>query len=322
MPWPSSQDYNEAIQSPQANLADPDLRAAEAAVNALGLPMPCSGNFADVYRLAPPAGGRSWAVKCFTRQTPGLRERYREIGLHLERARLPFMVDFTFLDRGIRIRGDWYPVLKMPWVEGLLLNQFVKGQLDNPQVLETLCHLWAKLAGRLREAGIAHGDLQHGNVLLVPGASANSLALKLIDYDGMWVTALAQRPSGEVGHPAYQHPQRLREGTYSPEADRFPHLVIYTALRALAVGGRALWERYDSGDNLLFRQADFAARAPPGSSGSCSRWATVSCGAWRRPWPSPRRSRWSRRPCWRRSPPAPPPECKRRVRRPPPVPCR
>jgi hypothetical protein len=259
MPWPSSQDYNEAIQSPQANLADPDLRGAEAAVNALGLPLPCSGNFADVYRLTAPGGGRSWAVKCFTRQTPGLRERYREIGLHLERVRLPFMVDFTFLDRGIRVRGDWYPVLKMQWVEGLLLNQFVREYLDKPPVLETLCQLWAKLAGRLREAGVAHGDLQHGNVLLVPGASANSLALKLIDYDGMWVPALARRPSGEVGHTAYQHPQRLREGTYSAEADRFPHLVIYTALRALAVGGRPLWERYDSGDNLLFRQADFAA---------------------------------------------------------------
>ena len=39
--------------------------------------------------------------------------------------------------------------------------------------------------------------------------------------------------SGEVGHPSYQHPQRLREGTYSPEVDRFPVLLVATALRAL-----------------------------------------------------------------------------------------
>jgi hypothetical protein len=67
---------------------------------------------------------------------------------------------------------------------------------------------------------------------------------------------LAGIPSGEVGHPAYQHPQRLQEGTYSREVDRFPLLVVYSAIRALMVGGRALWDRYDNGDNLLFRALD------------------------------------------------------------------
>src|SRR5262249_27280275 len=65
-----------------------------------------------------------------------------------------------------------------------------------------------------------------------------------------------QKKSGEIGHPAYQHPQRLREGTYGVEVDRFPHLVIYTALRSLMVGSRYLWNRHDNGDNLLFRQQD------------------------------------------------------------------
>ena len=77
-------------------------------------------------------------------------------------------------------------------------------------MLEALSHLWAKLARRLARAGAAHADLQHGNILLVPGRSENHLAIKLIDYDGMFVPALAGKPSGEVGHPAYQHPQRLQ----------------------------------------------------------------------------------------------------------------
>ena len=51
MTWPLSQDYNEAIQSPKSNFADPDLRRGEAVANALGLPMPYSGNFADVYQV-------------------------------------------------------------------------------------------------------------------------------------------------------------------------------------------------------------------------------------------------------------------------------
>src|SRR5262249_21315954 len=73
--------------------------------------------------------------------------------------------------------------------------------------------------------------------------------------------ALAQSKSGEVGHPNYQHPQRLREGTYNAQVDRFSLLVVATALRALSVAGRELWERYDNGDNLLFKEADFRAPA-------------------------------------------------------------
>jgi WD40 repeat protein/serine/threonine protein kinase len=255
MAWPLSQDYNEAIQSARVNFADTDLRRGTATVNALGLPMPFSGSFADVYRVECP-DGRRWAVKCFTREVPHLRERYQEISRFLRQARLPFTVDFSYLEEGIRVRGRWYPVLKMQWVEGLTFNAFVRQFLDKPRMLEAVLRLWARMAKYLRSSGAAHGDLQHGNILLVPGANANALALKLIDYDGMFVPALAGSKSGEVGHPAYQHPQRLQEGTYGPEVDRFPLLLIATALAALKVKGKSLWDKYDNADNLLFREAD------------------------------------------------------------------
>src|SRR5260221_13931775 len=116
MAWPMSQDYNEAIQNPMQCFAAPDLWQGEAVTNALGLPMPCSGNFADVYAVITPQ--RKWAVKCFTREIPGLRERYKEISAYLKQTPLPFMVDFSFLEQGIRIHGNWYPILKMQWVEG------------------------------------------------------------------------------------------------------------------------------------------------------------------------------------------------------------
>ena len=115
MAWPLSQDYNEAIQDPGLCFADDDLRAAQAVTNALGLPMPCSGNFADVYEVRSQDSGRRWAVKCFTRQVPGLRERYATISDHLRQARLPFAVEFQYLEQGIRVGGRWYPVLKMDW---------------------------------------------------------------------------------------------------------------------------------------------------------------------------------------------------------------
>jgi hypothetical protein len=257
MSWPLSQDYNEAVQNPAQCFSDPELRQGEAEINVLGLPAPRSGNFADVYAIV--TGSRKWAVKCFTWQIPGLQERYQQISLYLAQIKLPFMVNFTFLQRGIRVRNDWYPVLKMQWVEGLTLNQFVKSNLDKPKVLDLLCRLWLKLASRLREVNVAHCDLQHGNVLLVPGSKAGALQVKLVDYDGMCVPSLTMLKSIEVGHPAYQHPQRQREGIYSLEVDRFSHLVIYTALRGLIAGGKALWDRHDDGDNLLFKPSDYGA---------------------------------------------------------------
>jgi hypothetical protein len=166
---------------------------------------------------------------------------------------LPCMVDFQYLDGAIRATGQWYPVLKMDWVEGFTLNEFVRRTLDDRQELRKLSQAWISLARYFQEGKLAHGDLQHANVLLVPG---QTLSIKLVDYDGMFVPALAHQPSGEVGHPAYQHPQRSREGVFSADIDRFPLLVIYCAIRALISGGRGLWERYDNGDNLLFREQD------------------------------------------------------------------
>src|SRR5262249_19498749 len=220
MGWPLSQDYNEAIQSPARNFTDPDLRRGEAAVNALGLPMPRSGNFADVYQVRCPDGSR-WAVKCFTREVPGLHQRYAATSAHLRRARLLFTVDFTYLDQGIRVGGQWFPVLKMQWVEGMPLNQFVARSADKPAVLEGLLHIWGRMGQQLRTAGVAHGDLQHGNVLLVRDPGANSLALKVVDYDGMWVPALAGQPSGAVGHAADQPaPAAAAGGARPPGGDR------------------------------------------------------------------------------------------------------
>jgi hypothetical protein len=258
MPWPLSQDYNEAVQSPDSSFIDPELRGGQAVTNALGMPMPRSGNFADVYEFIG-ASGAKWAVKCFTREVPGRQERYHQIDLHLLKVKLPFTVGFQYQPGGIRIHGKWYPILKMQWVEGFLLNEFVRNNLDKPALLEGLGQIWVRMAKRLREADLAHADLQHGNVLLVSGSKASSLAVKLIDYDGMWVLALANMKSGEVGHPAYQHPARLQQGGYSAAVDRLPLLVVACALRCLAVGGKSLWDRYDNGDNMLFREADLKA---------------------------------------------------------------
>lgn len=256
MTWPTSQDWNEAIQNPRTAFSDADLQASQPVLTALGMPRPFSGNFADVYQVTGP-DGRAWAIKCFTRPVPSdMERRYATIAGHLNQAQLPFTIPFQYLPQGIRSRGQIYPVVKMPWVDGMPMNQFVREHLHRATLLEAMLARWVKLCRRLRETGMAHGDLQHGNVLLVPG-KANTLELKLVDYDGMFVPALAGQPSGEAGHAAFQHPERQTRVIYSADLDRFPHLVVATALRGLLIGGESLWKEFDNGDNLLFTREDF-----------------------------------------------------------------
>jgi hypothetical protein len=264
MAWPRATDYSDAVQNPSACFADGELAGGAVATAdlLLGLPLSYSGNFATVYKVLG-ADGQAWAVKCFTRPVEGLRERYHRISRHLEANPRRFAVEFRYLPEGVQVEGAWYPVVKMHWVEGLPLNEFLREHSGAVASVEQLAQLWLRLDAEMRGARMAHGDLQHGNVLLVRGSTENAMALRLVDYDGMWVPDLDGRPPGEVGHPNYQHPQRARDGGYDAEIDRFAHLVIYTALRAVAAGGRELWERYDNGENLLFKEADF--QDPAGS---------------------------------------------------------
>jgi hypothetical protein len=260
MNWPSPRDYNEAIRNPATNFADPELCGGQVVTDALGTPQRHAGSFADVYEVHCPATRNRWAVKCFTRPVvQGLHECYAAVSAYLEHIRLPFAEDCEYLEQGIRLPAGWFPVVKMRWVPGVPLNEFIRDALDRPALLEGLADVWVRLARRLRGAAVAHGDIQHANLLVTPGEYLMPPVLKLVDYDGMFVPALTGRQSGEVGHRNYQHPQRLRGYGYGPEMDRFGLLVVAAALRCLRVGGRALWDRYNTGDNLLFRAADFAA---------------------------------------------------------------
>jgi WD40 repeat protein len=255
--WPSNPDYTEAIQNPQVCFKDAELRQGQVALSGRGTPLLWTGNFAAVYRMECPTTQQVWAVKCFTRRVPGLQQRYQAVSAHLQRAQRKFLVESQFVEQGILVKGKWYPILKMRWVEGAGLNDFLKNQLGKPALLDTLSRLWIRLAQELRDCDTAHADLQHGNVLLIPGPSAGSVRLRLVDYDGMFVPGLPPGASSEGGHPNFQHPQRLREGTYNAEIDRFSHLVIYVAFRAVRACGRTLWDRYDNDENMLFRENDF-----------------------------------------------------------------
>lgn len=242
---PTGSDYSLAVQTPAIAFEDADLKVCAVELNKHGLPKPYSGGFTTTYRFSRP--NQQYAVRCFTRAVDKLQVRYSAIS-SITRSGDPF-VSATCLQRGILVHGHWHPIIKMGWVNGAQLNSYIQAHLGDRAQLERLREQFRDLISQLGQQGIAHGDLQHGNIIVDRGK------LCLIDYDGMYVPALAHLRTNEIGHINYQHP--LRAGRhYDATIDRFSSLVIYLGLLALCYNA-SLWGGYDNGENILFRRDDF-----------------------------------------------------------------
>jgi formylglycine-generating enzyme required for sulfatase activity len=248
MRWPNPTDYQDAVQNPGTCFYDPALKAGEPALTPLGLPRVASGNFASVYEIRN--GTKRWAVRCFLRQAADQQRHYEQVSRHLKDLWLPFLVGFEYQPQGIRLSGQAYPIVRMQWVQGIGLHSYVKKQLRRPQSLLALAAQWRGVVNSLHGSRIAHGDLQHGNVMVAAGGQ-----IRLVDYDAMFVPVLRGTPCAELGHANYQHPERTGLDN-APSLDHFAALVIYISLRGVAADP-ALWDAFHTGDNLLFAAADF-----------------------------------------------------------------
>ncbi len=248
MNWPTHSDYQDAIQNPSICFQEPELKFGEPRLDMLGLPRVMSGNFASVYELK--CGDKRWAIRCFVRQVPGQQGRYARLSQYLQNVTLPYLVRFDYMLKGILVRGEWYPIVKMQWVDGLPLNTWIEENLKDSQALLKLAGDWRTMMKDLVASKLAHGDLQHGNVMVTPDNK-----LRLVDYDGMFAPVFGRGRAPELGHANFQHPRRTSE-FYQEELDNFSALVIYSSLRALATDPD-LWTHHYTMDNLVLSACDF-----------------------------------------------------------------
>ncbi|MFA5375612.1 MAG: zinc ribbon domain-containing protein [Dehalococcoidia bacterium] len=252
MSWPASDEYQGAIQNPRSCFRDLSLSGGQPAPNNLGLPRIASGNFACVFKIE--TGVENFAVRCFLREVNDQQRRYDLLTQHLAGLWLQQLTGFEYIAKGIQISGRWFPIVKMEWVEGETLDIFVERHLNNPETLRHLAAQWRGAVAGLRGAHMAHGDLQHGNVLV-----DQSGLIRLVDYDPMFIPSLSGEKSPELGHPNYVHPKRA-EDNYDDNLDSFAALVVYLSLLALAAEPE-LWRRFYTGENLILTQSDFSEPA-------------------------------------------------------------
>jgi len=249
MSYPQITDYHEAIQHPAQAFIDPDLKQGAVAENNLGLPLVMSGGFALTYAVTTPR--RKCAVRCFHREIPAIQQKYDATSKKLRSLAIGCFVDFDFQQSGISVRQRVFPIVRMDWVEGDTLGIWLDKNFNNPPALEKARTDFVAIARFLEREGIAHGDIQNGNVMVADGE------IKLIDYDGMFVPGMHPGNGSETGHRHFQHPGR-RVSNFGPGMDRFSFIALDLSLRAL-VEDRSLYSKFrEGGETIIFKANDFA----------------------------------------------------------------
>lgn len=174
--------------------------------------------------------------------------RYRALAPLLEAAGCDVIVPARWVDNAIRVGDRSLPAVVMPWIEGIPLNSAVESMLDRPQDLVELAQTWLAALTEMADAGLSHGDLQCGNVLIDDYGAVN-----LVDLDGFYLPSMAKSPA-EFGHADFQHPRRTARD-WGPDMDAFSGLVIFLGLRATAADP-TLWS-FHSGENLILGRDDY-----------------------------------------------------------------
>ena len=114
--WPKQVDFTQALQNPQISLIGDSVRGGQVVQFAPGRPIMWSGSFAAVYKIA--VAGNYSVIRCFTSPVTDQKDRYSRLSEFLRANHLDCLVGFEYLDKGILVKGNPYPLVKMEFCRG------------------------------------------------------------------------------------------------------------------------------------------------------------------------------------------------------------
>ena len=243
MNYPLISEYVEAIKSAEDNFEE------------LNYLRPVLGDDV-VFKMKDEQSGKLYAVKCFTKEQEGRAEAYREIIKELENVSSPYILSIRYLEKELFVDTDQtteteFPVLLMDWVDGKPLDKYLRENIESKFIIETLLENFYQLSEWLISQPFAHGDLKPDNILVKSDGT-----LILVDYDGMYVSAMKGQKSREIGSPDFCHPHRS-EDFFNEHIDDFSILSILLSLCIVFIDKNYL-ARYGAEDRLLFSKNDYS----------------------------------------------------------------
>lgn len=210
-----------------------------------------TGGFSVVFPVD--VNGEKWAFRCWHTSVGDVRDRLMKLSGELKRTQLPYFCDFEYVYEGIVVDGVPYPTTRMKWIDGdNLVGYICKNR--NKEVLKKLARSFKTMCIDLHNNHIAHGDLQHGNILV-----DNTGRLFLIDYDSVYMPEMGEQADIIAGKQEYQHPNRKDNKNASEKLDYFSELIIYVSILAVSED-LSLIDKYNmiaDEDCMLFSKEDF-----------------------------------------------------------------
>ena len=150
--WPTGTEYAAAVQQPRTSFADSELQHGELTLTPLGIPASASGQNAIAFHME--AATRPVAVRCLLSAHDDGRQRYRALEEHVDAFDVPAVVAATWRDDGVRVHGQWWPVVIMPWVSGDPLHIAIEDRLGDSARLSRLADRWLDLDEIAERSGV------------------------------------------------------------------------------------------------------------------------------------------------------------------------
>ncbi|MBD5259617.1 MAG: protein kinase family protein [Bacteroides sp.] len=195
--------------------------------------------------------GHKWAFRCWHTEMGNVRHRFKVVSDYINQLQSDYLCNFFYCDSGLVVDGKIFPTTRMDWVDGEPINQYLIRNANNSDALLSLANEFLSMIEFLHLKHIAHGDLQHGNIIVTPSGK-----IKLVDYDSMFVPGLDGEPDIIIGKAEFQHPNRNNLKITSEKLDYFSELVIYLSILATAYKP-TLINKYSIEDSLLFQANDW-----------------------------------------------------------------
>ena len=252
MQYPLISEYVKAIQDASNNLDE--LAHLVPVQDDHGEPYRSSGAFAVVFKMKDEQTGKCYALKCFLEEQEGRAEAYRMIADELEFVDSSYITSVKYLDKEIFVDSsceeDEFPVLLMDWIDGETMETYIAENYQNGYAMAMLCYRFCKMAAWLRSQPFAHGDIKPDNIMVRPDGN-----LTLVDYDGMFVSAMKGQKSPTIGTKDFSHPLRTVDD-FDETIDDFALASIALSLKAISLRP-SLLDEYGGADRLLFSVEDY-----------------------------------------------------------------
>lgn len=109
--------------------------------------------------------GKKYAVRCWICELEDIETRTKKISEMLCDYHLPYFVEFTYVEEGIYATGAIRPLVRMEWVEGYKLNEYIYKCKKNPAILYKLTENFLQMVTVLHENRISHGDRSSQSIM-------------------------------------------------------------------------------------------------------------------------------------------------------------